>query len=66
MIPRFELVEEPYQLYVRDVNNQLNLFVVAEGGMGVCSSSRRIAQRVVEFLNTLPPEDVLMYPASYK
>ena len=61
MIPRFELVDEPYQLYVRDVNNQLNLFVVAESGMGVTSGARRLAERTVDFLNSLPPQDAMIY-----
>lgn len=59
---RFALVDETYNVVVRDIEHGLNLFFLAEGGHGPTSSSRALAQRVVDFLNTLPPGETKLYP----
>jgi hypothetical protein len=55
--PRFALVYEPYTV-VSDVERNMNVFFLAEGGHGVHSNTTRLAEAVVEFLNTMP-EDFL-------
>lgn len=62
MNTRFKLIDESYQTIVRDVEHGLNLFFVAESGHGLTSSSRKLAQRVVDFLNSLPENETLLYP----
>jgi hypothetical protein len=52
---RFELVDEPYQCIIRDVENQLNFAFIAESGHGLHSHDRALAERVVQFLNRLLP-----------
>jgi hypothetical protein len=56
--PRFALVYEPYTVVIRDVERNMNVFFLAEGGHGVHSNTTRLAEAVVEFLNTMP-EDFL-------
>lgn len=49
--PRYALVHEPYQVIIRDVVNQLNLFFMAESGHGPRTSDIKRAERVVKYLN---------------
>lgn len=62
MPERFKLVDEDYNMIIRDIEHGLNVFFVAPSGMGVDSSTERLASRVVEYLNSLPPNETLLYP----
>jgi hypothetical protein len=59
---RFCLVREEYRIIIRDVEHGLNFLFLAESGPGPTTDSIELAERVVEFLNSLPPEETLMYP----
>lgn len=62
MSERFAVVDEPYQCIIRDQEHHLNFAFLAEGGMGLPTPNRLLAERVVAFLNSLPPEETLLYP----
>lgn len=62
MSNRFELVDDGYQTIIRDNEHQLNFAFVAETGHGLPLPNRRLAQRVVDWLNSLPPDETLLYP----
>lgn len=59
---RFRLVAEPYRSVIRDVEHEMNFLFLAESGHGLCSDTVALAERVVDFLNSLPPEETAMYP----
>lgn len=64
---RFRLVEETYNEVIRDVEHGQNFLFLAGGGMGVNNVDRRLARKVVDFLNSLPSEDTLPpYPYNVK
>ena len=60
--PKWVLKQDTYQEVIMDEANQLNFLFLASTGFGTTSDSLRLAQRVVEFLNSLPPEDTILYP----
>lgn len=62
MSERFVLVTEDYNVIIRDVEHGLNVFFLASSGMGVTSSTEQLAKRVVDYLNSLPPTETLLYP----
>lgn len=59
---RFELVDEGYNTIIRDVEKGLNFAFIAETGFGLPASSRRLAEKVVAYLNSLPREETLLHP----
>lgn len=56
--PFFKLIEDPYVTVVQDTENGLNLFHVCESGHGLRSSTKKLAQKVCDYLNTLPESEV--------
>lgn len=62
MPERFELIHEDHNTVIRDIEHGLNVFFLASSGMGVTSSTEQLAKRVVDYLNSLPPTETLLYP----
>jgi hypothetical protein len=63
---RFEVIDENYNEIIRDVEHNTNLFFLAASGFGVNSTTRNLAKRVVDFLNSLPAEETIPYPDNVK
>jgi len=59
---RFELIDEDYQMIVRDTEHHLNFMFLASGGMGHTTQSVKLAKKVVDFLNSLDEKETLLYP----
>lgn len=59
--PKFQVIDEPYNVFIRDTENQLNFCHLCESGFGLNSKSRRLAEKIVEFLNSLPPEETKLW-----
>lgn len=60
---RFELTMDAHgNEVIRDVEHNVNLFFLATSGMGTTSTVMLLAERVVDYLNSLPPEETLLYP----
>jgi len=58
--PRYEVVDETHNTFIRDTKNGLNFCVLCESGFGLSSSTRDLASNIVIFLNSLPPEETLL------
>lgn len=58
---RFELVGEIQGEIIRDVEHNINFLFLPEG-----ASTHHLALKVVNFLNSLPAEDTLLYPYNRK
>ena len=56
MTPRFQIVHESNYDVIRDMELGRNIFFIAEGGHGPSATTTRIAEAVVEFLNTMPED----------
>lgn len=55
---KFALIDEAEgQEMIRNIDEQMNVFFLASSGFGVRSSIRELAEKVVEFLNSLPDEE---------
>lgn len=63
---RFKLIEDGHNEVIRDVEHGMNLLFLATSEMGVNSTTRDLSQRVVDYLNSLPPEETLPYPLNRK
>lgn len=63
MNAQFELITETFDPVIRDTANQINFLFVATCGLGTPTAYLRLAQRVVDFLNSLPPEERLLLRA---
>lgn len=59
---KIEVRADGHQEVIVDTEHQLNFLFIAETGFGLPSTNRKLAQRVVDFLNSLPPEETLLYP----
>jgi len=55
--PRFEVVDETHETYIRDTENGLNFCVLCESGFGLKLSTRQLALKVARYLNSLPAEE---------
>lgn len=64
---RFELTLDAHgNEVIKDVEHNLNLFFLATSGMGTTATVMLLAERVVDYLNSLPPEETLLYPFNLK
>lgn len=43
--PKFQVIDEPYNVFIRDTENQLNFCHLCESGFGLNSKSRRLAEK---------------------
>lgn len=59
---KFEVVHEQYQTVIQDTEQKVNFAFLAESGFGLGSSTVRLAQKVCDFLNSLPPEETNLLP----
>lgn len=61
-VPRWVLKTNTYDEVIVDQEHNLNFLFLASSGFGTTSDSIRLAERVVDFLNSLPLEETLLYP----
>ena len=61
---RFAIKEYDHSTAIVDQEHELNFVFLAESSFGLPSSNKKLASRVVDFLNSLPPEETLLYPYS--
>lgn len=64
MNKRWIVVEEVYEVYIRDSVSYMNLCSLAWGMMGVKSSSIQIAQKICDWLNTTDIKLEPWYPTT--
>jgi len=62
MKPRWILKEDQYNEVIMDQEHGLNFLFLATSGMGTTGDSIALASRVVDFLNSLPEQETLLYP----
>lgn len=51
---------------VEDTEHNSRLFFLATSGFGTNSTALKLAQKVCDYLNSLPPEETLPYPYTWK
>lgn len=59
---RFLLVLQSEQVVIKDVEHNENFLFLASSGFGTPSTNIKLAEKVVDFLNSLPAEETLLYP----
>jgi hypothetical protein len=60
--PMFELKDDGYNTFIWWPGYHIVFARIAETGFGLPATHRRLAEKIVEFLNSLPPESVVPYP----
>lgn len=47
----WQIIDERYDTFIRDTKNNINLCTLCPSGFGLNSSSRKVAQKICNFLN---------------
>lgn len=61
---RFALVHNGGSEVIQDMEHHINFAFLATSGFGTNSKTIDLAQRVVDFLNSLPANETIPYPFS--
>lgn len=60
--PKWILKQSAHDEVIMDEANQMNFLFLASSGFGTSSDAIRLAKKVVEHLNSLPPEETVLSP----